>query len=117
MLPKASRLRASRDFTLALRRGRRASARGLVAHLAVLPGDAAPPRVGLVTPRAVGPAVARNRVRRELRHLMRPRLARLPRGARLVVRVLPGATPSGAELASELDLLLDRVSTERPARR
>lgn len=32
------------------------------------PGRPGPPRVGLVVPRSIGPAVARNRVKRRLRH-------------------------------------------------
>jgi ribonuclease P protein component len=54
--------------------------------------------------------VARNRVRRRLRHLLRDRLDRLPAGSRLVVRVLPGAAAaSSAQLAGALDRALARV--------
>lgn len=41
-------------------------------------------------PKAVGPAVVRNRVRRQLRHLLAPRLPALQAGSALVVRVVPG---------------------------
>jgi len=60
--------------------------------------------------RAVGDAPTRNRVRRRLRHLMRERTARLPAGARLVVRANPAAADAGyAALGAELDTVLDRV--------
>jgi ribonuclease P protein component len=43
-------------------------------------------------------------VTRRLRHVVRPRLADLPAGTRIVVRALPpAATASSAELADDLD--------------
>jgi ribonuclease P protein component len=122
MLPAASRLRRPADFTATLRRARTARADGMIVlHAAVDPvGDPpTPPRVGFVVPRAVGPAVTRNRVRRRLRHLLRARLATLPPGTRLVVRVLPGAaaassTALGAALDSALGSLLARLGGAAP---
>jgi ribonuclease P protein component len=116
VLPAAARLRRSTDFTATLRTARSARGDGMVVlHAAPAdPSDAHPrassPRVGFVVPRAVGPAVARNRVRRRLRHLLRDRLDRLPAGSRLVVRVLPAAaSASSAQLAGALDRALARV--------
>jgi ribonuclease P protein component len=81
-----------------------------VVHLTVPPADGSAGtvvRAGFVVPKAVGPAVARNRVRRRLRHLMRERLAALPPGAAVVVRALPGATGRDyRRLAAELDAAL-----------
>ena len=122
MLPAAARLRRSTDFTATLRGARTARGDGMVV-LHAAPADpsasagadprAASPRVGFVVPRAVGPAVARNRVRRRLRHLLRDRLDRLPAGSRLVVRVLPAAaSASSAQLAGALDRALARVVTQ-----
>lgn len=60
--------------------------------------------------RAVGGAVVRNRVARRLRHLVRPRLYRLPAGTLLVLRALPAAaTATSAELAEDLDAVLRRL--------
>jgi ribonuclease P protein component len=116
VLPAAARLRRSTDFTATLRGARTARGDGMVVlHAAPAdPSDDGPrvtsPRVGFVVPRAVGPAVARNRVRRRLRHLLRDRLDRLPAGSRLVVRVLPpAAAASSAQLAGALDRALARV--------
>jgi ribonuclease P protein component len=68
------------------------------------PSDAGAPRAGFVVSKAVGGSVQRHRVTRRLRHLVRPRLADLPAGARLVVRALPpAATASSLELAEDLD--------------
>jgi ribonuclease P protein component len=53
--------------------------------------------------------VVRNRVRRQLRHLVADRIDTLPTGATLVVRVLPAAAGStAAQLAGDLDAGLAR---------
>jgi ribonuclease P protein component len=73
-------------------------------------GEAPPARVGFVVSGAVGPAVVRNKVRRRLRHLTVDHLRRLPDGALLVVRALPGAAgASSAQLAADLTRVLDRL--------
>ncbi len=128
VLPAASRLRRRPDFTATVRRGRRAGRSRLVVHLDVaVPGSAdfsdsrsdsressdpvsGPPRVGFVVGRAVGGAVVRNRVRRQLRHLVGGRLDVLPTGVRVVVRALPAAAGSSStELAADLDAALARA--------
>jgi ribonuclease P protein component len=69
------------------------------------------PRVGFVVSRAIGGSVVRNRVARRLRHLVRSRLPLLPPGTLLVIRALPpAATATSAELATELDSVLRRLS-------
>jgi ribonuclease P protein component len=76
----------------------------MVVHLQIMGDTDAAPRAGLVVSRAVGGAVVRHRVSRRLRHLLVPRLASLPAGARVVVRALPpAADASSAELAGDLD--------------
>jgi ribonuclease P protein component len=117
VLPAENRLRRRREFTTAVRQGRRAGRPSLVVHL--YRSSATPtyvdlatpaPRVGIAVGRTVGPAVVRNRVKRRLRHVLRDRMAALPPGALLVVRALPGsATASSADLAADLDRALARV--------
>lgn len=107
MLARADRLTRSDEFRRAVRQGRRAASRTLVLHLA---DDADPLRAGFIVGRQVGQAVRRNRVRRQLRHLIRERLSGLPASGLLVVRALPGAaTASGADLRSDLDVCLSRL--------
>jgi ribonuclease P protein component len=113
VLPAAARLRRSTEFTATLRGARAVRGDGMVV-LHAAPADPSEAgsgtRVGFVVPRAVGPAVTRNRVRRRLRHLLGDRLDRLPAGTRLVVRVLPAAaTASSSQLARALDRALSRV--------
>jgi ribonuclease P protein component len=105
-------MRSSEDFRATVRQGAKGARPTLVAHV-VLPtdGDAdAETSVGLVVSRSVGSAVARNRVKRRLRHLMRDRLSQVPRGSRVVVRALPAASlASSTSLAGDLDEALRRA--------
>jgi len=114
VLPAASRLRRRPDFAAVVRHGRRAGRPRLVVHLDLseTSGDAGltPARAGFVVGRAVGGAVARNRVRRQLRHLVAERLPALPPGSKLVVRALPSAAgQTAAALAFDLDAALSRA--------
>ena len=122
MLPAVRRLRRSSEFAAALRRGRdttRAARGCVVAHLHVPGPDVnrfgAPvdgsARVGFVVSRVVGPAAARNRVRRRLRHLLRDLMPALPAGSRLVIRALPpAAAASSATLAGDLSAAVAAVA-------
>jgi ribonuclease P protein component len=111
VLPSAARIRARTEFTTTVRSGVRASSPSVVVHLSAAESPAtASPRVGFIVTRSVGSAVVRNRIRRRLRHMMRDRLDRLPRGAGLVVRVNPAAVGrSPGELVTDLDRALDRA--------
>jgi ribonuclease P protein component len=121
VLPAAARLRRRGDFTLVVRRGRRAGRGTLVAHyLRPDPTDVSdvtvPARAGFVVGRAVGGSVVRHRVVRRLRHLVRDRLDRLPAGSRLVVRALPPAGDAdSAALGRDLDAALARFGLDAPA--
>jgi ribonuclease P protein component len=113
MLPAGNRMRRRDEFTLAVRRGRRAGRPTVVVHLLRrddVPGDATDPLIGFIVARTVGNAVVRNRVRRRLRHLMRDHLHRLPRGSLLVVRANPAAgTARHDELAADLESAIERL--------
>ena len=121
------RLRRSRDFSLAVRRGKRSARPTLVAYTwqagLAAPADLGsgraadgmpdgvridvPARVGIVVGAAVGGAVTRNRVKRRLRHLLRARVDRLTSGSLCVIRALPAAaTADYHQLARDLDFAL-----------
>jgi len=120
VLAAEQRLRRAAEFSAAVRTGDRGSRGGLVVHL--LRGDrATAPRAGFVVPRAVGPAVTRNKIRRRLRHLLRDRMRTLAPGTDLVVRVLPAAAGETYQrLGEDLDAAIGlarrrRQRTARPS--
>jgi ribonuclease P protein component len=108
VLAAAQRLRRGDDFAAAIRGGRRAGRGTAVVHLLLEePALASVARAGFVVSKAVGNAVVRNKVRRRLRHLVKPLLTDLPSGSMLVVRALPAAagasfTTLGADLTGAL---------------
>lgn len=66
-------------------------------------------RIGMSTPRTLGGAVQRNRVRRRLRELIRERLGRIGPGWDLLLIARPAAADaSHAELGAAIDALLRR---------
>jgi ribonuclease P protein component len=119
VLPQQSRMRRPEDFRRVLRAGRRAGGSVLAGRLllaadssgeagGVRSGD--PAKVGFIVSRAVGSAVVRNQVKRRLRELMRRRVASLPGGSLLVLRVDPAAAGARqADLAADLDLVIRRL--------
>jgi ribonuclease P protein component len=117
VLPTENRLRRREDFAIAVRRGRRAGRPLLVVHVRSGELDphasgenAPPPRAGFVVSKAVGGAVIRTRVKRQLRHLVRERLSALAPGSLVVVRALPGSGDATHEqLARDLDAALERL--------
>jgi ribonuclease P protein component len=119
VLAAHQRLRRADDFATVIRRGRRAGRNGLVVHLHTRELDApAEPRAGFVVPKAVGPAVTRNTLRRRLRHLLRDELPRLAPGTDLVVRVLPEAADrSFAELGGHLRSAIEAARRPRSGTR
>jgi len=116
VLAAAQRLRRSTDFAAAIRGGRRAGRGTVVVHLLLEePAQAPGARAGFVVSKAVGNAVVRNKVRRRLRHLVRPLLDDLPAGTLLVVRALPAAAgASFATLGGDLESAL--VAARKPRR-
>lgn len=116
MLSPSNRLTSPVHFREVVRRGRRSGGPLMVVHFLVPSIERAPsssdsvPIVGFVVSKAVGNAVARNLVKRRLRHLARERTVCLPPRGMLVVRALPpAADASYDELARELDRCLARV--------
>jgi ribonuclease P protein component len=86
------RLSRSRDFDAVYRQGRSTSTRFLVLYWfdhdrADDPGD---PRLGLAVPKAAGNAVARNRIKRQLREAWSERLEGIPPGRDYVLIAKPG---------------------------
>jgi ribonuclease P protein component len=90
----------------------------LVVHLLLdEPAQASTARAGFVVSKGVGNAVVRNKVRRRLRHLVRPLLPTLPAGALLVVRALPAAASASFHtLGADLDAAVAAARNSRRRR-
>jgi ribonuclease P protein component len=85
------RLSRSRDFDAVYRHGRSVSTRFLVLYWFPREGEAdAGARLGLAVPKAVGNAVTRNKMKRQLRETFRARLPELPQDQDYVLVVRPG---------------------------
>jgi ribonuclease P protein component len=87
---RRNRLSRSRDFDAVYRHGRSVSTRFLVLYWFPREDAEGEPRLGLAVPRAVGPSVTRNKVKRRLRELWRERLERVPAGRDYVLVARPG---------------------------
>jgi ribonuclease P protein component len=88
---RRQRLSRSRDFDAVYRQGRSASTRYLTLHW--FPREDDPdgePRLGLAVPKTIGNAVARNRVKRQLRATWQELAADAPRGHDYVLVARPG---------------------------
>jgi len=106
VLAKAARLRTAEEFRTTIRRGVRCGRPTLVVHM--LRTDNTPSRAGFVVSKAVGNAVSRNRVKRQLRHLVARRISEAPFGVDVVVRALPHDGP----VADDLNLAWDATTTK-----
>jgi ribonuclease P protein component len=113
---RRNRLSRSRDFDAVYRQGRSTSTRFLVLYWFEREDDPGEPRLGLAVPRAVGNAVARNRIKRQLREAWRARLDRLPADRDYVLIVRPGLPEAVASNGFEwLEERVDEVLSKAAA--
>lgn len=103
-------MRSGQDFTRTVRRGDRVGTRTLVLHARLDTDADHGPLVGFVVSKAVGTAVARNRVKRRLRHLVAGHLDGTPSAARVVVRALPAAATEPQRLPDDLEHAWSRIA-------
>jgi ribonuclease P protein component len=101
------RLSRSRDFDAVYRQGRSTSTRFLVLYWFDREDEPGDVRLGLAVPKAAGNAVARNKIKRQLREVWRARLDRVPGGRDYVLIAKPGL--SEAIAANGFDWLGERV--------
>ena len=113
---RRNRLSRTRDFDAVYRHGRSTSTRFLVLHWFARDDGQAEPRLGLAVPKAVGNAVVRNRIKRQLREHWRARLAELPSDRDYVLIVRPGLAEAaeargGSWLGERIDEILGKAGS------
>jgi ribonuclease P protein component len=104
---RRNRLSRSRDFDAVYRHGRSVSTRFLTLWWYRREEALGDPRLGFAVPKAVGNAVVRNRVKRQLREIVTARLEGVPPVNDYVLVVRQGL-PEAAE-ANGHDWLVERV--------
>jgi ribonuclease P protein component len=87
-LPRERRIKQGRDFARAKTQGKRVSSGCLIANWLTLPAGS-PTRLGVITARKVGGAVARTRARRLLREAFRLHQLKLTQPVDLVLVAQP----------------------------
>ena len=108
------RLRKRREFEECYASGVRVSGRHVQVFLLPAAG-ASRPRLGISVPRRVGPAVARNRVRRRLREIFRRGRALFAAPLSIVVNARPSAAQASfQELSEDFAAVVRRASARLP---
>jgi ribonuclease P protein component len=90
MLPRALRMRSAKDFQATTRSGRRFPQPLCVVFFRV-ESSANDRMVGVIASKAVGNSVARHRVTRRIREVVRQEASNFPMGSRIVIRALTGS--------------------------
>jgi ribonuclease P protein component len=93
---RQNRLTRSRDFDAVYRHGRSVSTRFLTLYWFSRDESVGDPRLGFAVPKAVGNAVVRNRIKRQLRDIVRARVDRVSATNDYVIVVRRGL-PEAAE--------------------
>ena len=105
-MKRANRLSRSRDFDAVYRHNRSVSSRFFTLYW-FAQEEAGPARLGLSVPRAVGNAVVRNKLKRQLREAWRARLEGVDPGHDYVLIVRRGAAE--AATANGFEWLGERI--------
>ena len=95
-MQRRNRLSRSRDFDAVYRHGRSVSTRFLTLYWFQRAEQVGDPRLGFAVPKSVGNAVVRNRIKRQLREIVRVKLEGKPPANDYVLVVRKGL-PEAAE--------------------
>ena len=114
-MQRRNRLSRSRDFDAVYRQGRSVSTRFLTLYWFARDEHLGEPRLGFAVPKAVGNAVVRNRIKRQLREITRERLPGLGNENDYVLVVRKGLPEASEEnghdwLAARVDEVLGKAA-------
>ena len=109
-MQRRNRLSRSRDFDAVYRHGRSVSTRFLTLYWFQRDETIGDPRLGFAVPKAVGNAVIRNRIKRQLREIVRVKLEGKPPTNDYVLVVRKGLPEAAATNGHEwLEARVDEV--------
>ncbi|MBD8704361.1 ribonuclease P protein component [Frigoribacterium sp. CFBP9039] len=109
MLARANRIVRADDYRNTVRRGRKSATAHSVVYVR-RHDDGGDVRFGFIVAKTVGNAVARNTVRRRLKHVCHELLPSLPPGTDIVIRSLPGSVDvSWSTLLRDISGVVDKV--------
>lgn len=99
------------DFLEVIKNGVRVSNKYMVVHYKTDKRNVATPLVGFVVPKKQIPkAVDRNRVKRQIRHIIAGKIGKIDSGTHIVIRVLADAKGQKSfELEKKLDVALQKA--------
>ncbi|TWX38311.1 ribonuclease P protein component [Frigoribacterium sp. ACAM 257] len=108
MLARANRIVRADDYRNTVRRGRKSGTAHSVVYVRRRDDDLV--RFGFIVAKTVGNAVARNTVRRRLKHVCHDILPGVPPGTDVVVRALPGSLDvPWSTLLTDISGVVDKV--------
>jgi ribonuclease P protein component len=108
VLARANRIVHADDYRNTVRRGRKSGTAHSVVYVRRRDDDLV--RFGFIVARTVGNAVARNTVRRRLKHVSHDLLPRVPPGTDVVIRALPGSVDvPWSTLLRDISGVVDKV--------
>ena len=113
VLATPARLRLGSEIRAVARRGVRVSRSGITVQLLAARPGGSPLAATVIVGRAAGGAVARNRLRRQVRHSVRRSWAHFPPGAAVVVRAKPPATALSSDALDGVLRELLRAARQR----
>jgi ribonuclease P protein component len=120
---RADRILCTRDFTCAVKAGKRRTSKGFVVVIAprtegaIKQSDEKRRRLGVTVSKRVGNSVIRNRVKRRIREWFRHAREELPDGSDIVVIARQAARNlSGSEVALVLDRMIQSAGFRRDDR-
>jgi len=92
MLPKLNRLTSTKDFQNVTKSGVRVYSDVAVIYALANPTSQKNSQIGLIVSKVVGNSVARHKISRQLRNVVKDLLPTIPTNIQLVIRALPAIT-------------------------
>jgi len=92
MLPKLNRLTSTKDFQNVTKSGVRVYSDVAVIYALANPTSQKNSQIGLIVSKVVGNSVARHKISRQLRNVVKDLLPTIPNNIQIVIRALPSIT-------------------------